>query len=92
MQVRFQTLLCINTLFELIFNLLQDTDGYIPDKELILRMNKSIEFSPSEIANWINGAKSKLDKLNDPIEYKNGKVKELSYHLFYLTKDKSDEI
>lgn len=92
MQIRFQTLLCINTLFELIFNLLPDDNGYIPDKELILRMNMFKELKPSEIANWVNGKESKLDQLQKPIEYKNGEVKELAYHLFYTGKAKSQEL
>lgn len=92
MQIRFQTLLCINTLFELIFNLLPDEKGYIPDKELILRMNMFKELKPSEIANWVNGKVSKLDQLQKPIEYKNGEVKELAYHLFYVGKAKSQDV
>jgi hypothetical protein len=92
MQIRFQTLLCINTLFELIFNLLPDENGYIPDKELILRMNSFQELKPSEIAYWLNGEKSKLDKLLQPITYKNGDVKELIYHLFYFGQPKTDDL
>lgn len=92
MQIRFQTLLCINTLFELIFNLLPDKNGYIPDKELILRMNKENALSPLQIRNWVNGQKSDLEALQRPIEYKNGEVKELAYHLFYLTESKSEKL
>lgn len=92
MQIRFQTLLCINTLFELIFNLLPDQNDYIPDKELILRMNMFKELKPSEIANWVNGKESKLDALYKPIHYKSGEVKELVYHLFFLGKPKTSEL
>lgn len=92
MQIRFQTLLCITTLFELIFNLLPDKDGYIPDKELILRMNMFKELKPSEITNWVNERKSKLDLLKEPIHYKSGEVKELIYHLFFLGRTKSTEL
>lgn len=92
MQTRFQTLLCINTLFELIFNLLPDHNDYIPDKELILRMNMFNELKPSEIANWVNGKESKLDALQKPIHYKSGEVKELIYHLFYLGEPKSEKL
>lgn len=92
MQIRFMNLLCINTLFELIFNLLPDNDGYIPDKEVILRMNRFKELKPFEISNWVNGRKSVLDKLLDTITYKNNEINEVIYHLFYLGQPRTEEV
>lgn len=91
-QIRFQALLCVNTLFELIFNLVPDKNGHLPDKELIIRMNTFQELSALEIANWVNRKESKLNKLLKPIQYKNGEEKDLIYHIFYLGKPITEDL
>lgn len=84
MQVRLNTLLCINSLFELVYNLLPDGSDYIPDKELVLRMNKEQQFTSLDLTYWIKGGVSKLEALNHTITYSDGRIGDVISHLFYF--------
>ncbi len=82
--IRLTFLLCVETLFELIFALLPDKNGKIDDKSLILRLAQKTQHQ-EDIRNFYQGEKSRLDSLDLNLSHSNGKQGTVLRHIFYYS-------
>lgn len=83
MDIRLTCLLSIETLFELIFGLMSDEENVVNDKSLIQHLVKPT-YNSNEIRNFSDNLDSKLDRLFDTMDFRNGRREQVVRHIFFF--------